>query len=530
MLESTELIDNGFVVHNHFLDKKVVDDLKKIYSLHSNYVHDAFYTSHWIKSIEIRKKISHDINNLLSNSFKDFSNDYRFIYHYFLVKKPSEYNYVHLHQDWTLIDESKFNGYTFWIPLDDTNESNGCFRVLPGSHNIFKNIRGNNIEMPYAKIEGYIEETHMISLPAKAGDAIIFNHKLIHSSYPNYSQKERVAVGIVAVPKESQLIHFELKNKNLYRKEVADDFLINYGFKEEFSPCSNDLIDDNFSTVSYSVDFFNELLRICKRPIFKDKALENEILDRGFIKAKLLNKTEVDVCLKIFEESEKYVDSTKYNSLEINSYEYRKLVYDKLSKVVGTKVLDLFHSYRIFGYNFVVKKASTHIKFEAHIDDIHADENKYTAYNVWIPLVDVDDKNGGLYVVSQSHKINLPIRGIGLPFPFEKHKQMIDSKAKEIRMKAGEALIFHSKIIHGSKENFSGFDRPAIVLGLIPKESQCVIYVNFGDWNNIEKYEVNDDFFLSFEIGKRPEFLNCVEKIEYKKFEYLDSEIENLLD
>jgi len=50
-----------------------------------------------------------------------------------------------VHQDMTLVDESKFSGINIWVPLVDLTEKNGVLQVLPGSHRIFPRYRGSTI-------------------------------------------------------------------------------------------------------------------------------------------------------------------------------------------------------------------------------------------------------------------------------------------------------------------------------------------------------------------------------------------------
>ncbi|MCP4123956.1 MAG: phytanoyl-CoA dioxygenase family protein [Bacteroidetes bacterium] len=91
-------------------------------------------------------------------------------------------------------------------------------------------------------------------------------------------------------------------------------------------------------------------------------------------------------------------------------------------------------------------------------------------------FINRDQQNGRLYVIRGSHKMEQPIRGIGLPFPYEEHRELIENNTWSLQLKAGEALFFHTKMIHGSPENSTDKDRPAIVAGLIPEEARPILY------------------------------------------------------
>jgi hypothetical protein len=66
-------------------------------------------------------------------------------------------------------------------------------------------------------------------IPLKAGQAVIFNHKLLHASTPNYSSKDRLAVITTIKPKAAQWFYFtwndEFKKVSKYRADL--DFFVN---------------------------------------------------------------------------------------------------------------------------------------------------------------------------------------------------------------------------------------------------------------------------------------------------------------
>jgi hypothetical protein len=44
-------------------------------------------------------------------------------------------------------------------------------------------------------------------VPLQAGQAIIYDHSLVHATPPNLSGRTRVAANLVVVPQEAQLVH-----------------------------------------------------------------------------------------------------------------------------------------------------------------------------------------------------------------------------------------------------------------------------------------------------------------------------------
>lgn len=268
------------------------------------------------------------------------------------------------------------------------------------------------------------------------------------------------------------------------------------------------------------------------RPMFYDTNLESELMEKGYFTCPLLSPEEVAQCLKVQEETDSSIEAGKYNTLEVTNFNHRKQVHDGLNNVLHKKWQDTFIDYRCIGYNFAVKKATNGEKFHAHVDDIHADESKHISVNVWIPLVDVNEENGALYMVKGSHLLDMPIRGIGLPFPFEREIKLIESSARPIELKAGTAIFFHAKMIHGSPRNKSNVNRPAIIAGLIPQEATPIIYYRHEEISNkeVELFETPEDFYLKMEIGKRPDFAKSLGVFDYRPKKYNTKSVIQLLN
>ena len=83
--------------------------------------------------------------------------------------------------------------YSCWIALEDTTPQNGCLRVIPGSHQKYRNhsavedVNGftNRITNNDLKTETILD------IPMKCGDVLVFHDQLLHSSYANSSGKDR---------------------------------------------------------------------------------------------------------------------------------------------------------------------------------------------------------------------------------------------------------------------------------------------------------------------------------------------------
>ncbi|WP_158241503.1 phytanoyl-CoA dioxygenase family protein [Novosphingobium sp. TH158] len=114
----------------------------------------------------------------------------------------------HLHQPIT--DHPFGLSVIGWCALRDCDEHNGCLRVIPGSHLLFRHIgAGSAIYPENAEDQKLLIQRHAIPVPLKSGEAIFFHNGLLHGAHPNSTGQARPAIGI----------HFTTPDQNpaLYR-------------------------------------------------------------------------------------------------------------------------------------------------------------------------------------------------------------------------------------------------------------------------------------------------------------------------
>ena len=104
----------------------------------------------------------------------------------FLLKPTGEFSELSPHQDSSLIDETKFFSYFGWIPLQDTNVTNGGITVIPKSHLWGINYRSLDIPWLLKDYENILKK-YSIPIEVKAGEILFFETALIHGSLKNIS-------------------------------------------------------------------------------------------------------------------------------------------------------------------------------------------------------------------------------------------------------------------------------------------------------------------------------------------------------
>jgi phytanoyl-CoA hydroxylase len=102
-----------------------------------------------------------------------------------LVKPPEKGAPFPMHQDYPYFPHEQHTVVAASVHLDDTNEENGCLRVVPGSHRLGPlepTGESNDLDTP-------LEDG--TAMPAAAGDVLFFNYLTIHGSGINTSAGTR---------------------------------------------------------------------------------------------------------------------------------------------------------------------------------------------------------------------------------------------------------------------------------------------------------------------------------------------------
>lgn len=126
-------------------------------------------------------------------------------------KQPgSGYDPVPIHQNPSFVDEPAHKSVSLWIPLDDVDKNNGTVGVLPGSHNRFNTMRAGNMahEHIFAEVQRELEEELFVPIVLKKGEMLALDDSIIHWSYPNVSDRARVAVQLIMVPQGVPHIYY----------------------------------------------------------------------------------------------------------------------------------------------------------------------------------------------------------------------------------------------------------------------------------------------------------------------------------
>lgn len=263
------------------------------------------------------------------------------------------------------------------------------------------------------------------------------------------------------------------------------------------------------------------------RPIFKDNNLQKRYEEEGYVVVPFYTEEEIKELNNVYQAlNSQLEDRGFYISIMSKNLAYKEKVHHLIKNVALRRANELFIECNFISSSFAVKKTGNESVFDLHQGVNFTDESKYDTFTAWTPLIDVNEGNGCLFVLPKSHRLWHQIRKTPdfIP-PIRNIKEHLWEKyAVEIQMKAGEALIFHHRLIHGSKPNFSKSVRLATLNAFIPAEAPLLLYTSKTmDINDqeLEVYQFHNDNYFILDVLSKPDYLDGVELIGHAKEEIL---------
>jgi len=211
--------EKGYVLID-FVDKEKVAELKSLYDSYYSNLTTGFFASQYDPNDLSKRDIYQSILKICAESMQQYFYETEPFIASFLVKKANSSSEVSPHLDWTFVDETQYSTVTIWCPLVDCSAVNGTLEVVEGSHQLMRTLRGSP-QLPFA-YSGYDLYQFSKLIPVRAGQAVVYNHNLIHASKDNKSTNDRVAIGIGLKPREAPLFHIHQTPEGKLKKYTAD--------------------------------------------------------------------------------------------------------------------------------------------------------------------------------------------------------------------------------------------------------------------------------------------------------------------
>ncbi|MFO0944447.1 MAG: phytanoyl-CoA dioxygenase family protein [Planctomycetota bacterium] len=254
--------------------------------------------------------------------------------------------------------------------------------------------------------------------------------------------------------------------------------------------------------------------------VFLDDALDEHLFRKGYAVFPLLDEQEIAELRRIFDELGP--DTERNFTIDSNSPEYKQKLSQSIERVIGPKMTRMLNGYTFLACNYVVKRPGGPL-LSLHQDNAILDETKYTSVNTWIPLHDVDESNGCLTVVPESHLWCDYKRAFGDRLedsPFRNVTKLLAEKfEKPVPMKGGHALVYHSCTMHGSTPNRTDQMRVVTLSASTPIGAPVIFHHRVSP-DEIELFACAEDFYYrEMFVFTRPQFTPSlgVHKIHYRE-------------
>lgn len=274
--------------------------------------------------------------------------------------------------------------------------------------------------------------------------------------------------------------------------------------------------------------------------LFRNEKIQKQFDLYGYVVVPFLNEEQVRELRDYFLNSHTTLPDGFYSSSFTTDEAHKKSTNQKIESILGHTVDTYFYDITRLGGCFLNKQPGTLGEMPIHQDWTVVDEPTFDSVTIWIPLQDVDEKNGAIQVIDGSHRFSRALRSPSLPDPFREIQDLVRRDLRLLPMKAGEAFIFSQALLHASPANVTTEPRIAVTYGFIDSRAQLMFY--HGEAGRVEQYWVDENFFQRYntQIGQRPSFgalqttfdydQHFVSAVEYKqmKQEFLNKKSENM--
>ncbi|MCZ2393081.1 MAG: phytanoyl-CoA dioxygenase family protein [Chitinophagales bacterium] len=263
--------------------------------------------------------------------------------------------------------------------------------------------------------------------------------------------------------------------------------------------------------------------------ILKEQNFDKQLLEKGYVIVPFLDEQTVSELKTFYYENHPQGHEGMYATAHVSDISFRIKMNDFIKEKFQKSIDQYFQNCNPLGGSYIAKAKGGNGALVPHQDWNIVDETVYRSFNIWVPLVDLNENNGALMIEPGSHLWDFNYRSANIPFAYPEKEESLWKNMLSLRMKAGESLIYDHRLIHASPENHTDEIRLACVYGIIPEGAQ-MYYYHKNEHGDIEEYESNTDFFLYGNIFEGPKGLKREKVIKLKKRNRLLSMIRSIFE
>jgi len=253
--------------------------------------------------------------------------------------------------------------------------------------------------------------------------------------------------------------------------------------------------------------------------LFINKELSEKYRSEGYVTLQFLDGVQISDLYKLYDASASQAGVNKqfFTSIWSDNIEYRRLTDTKIKELLAPAALNYIRDIKPVFANFMVKNTGEGTSLMPHQDWSFVEEPEHDSATIWCPLVDVDSINGTLQVIPRSHRISNYTRARFLDRPFDGiDSHEMEAMMIDIPLRAGEAIILNSRLIHASPCNYSDKQRVAASLVIAPEAAPLFHWIyNPKDDMEIKKLAVTPDFFWQYSCYEYPDSVTAIESCHH---------------
>ncbi|HXH20287.1 MAG TPA: phytanoyl-CoA dioxygenase family protein [Chitinophagales bacterium] len=200
------LLEEGYVVVP-FLSQAEVHALADYYYASHPRQLDGMYATAHVPDISLRIRMNDFIRKTFARPIEEYFTNCNPLGGSFIAKGKGQGGTLAPHQDWNIVDEDEYRSFNIWVPLVNLTNDNGPIMIIPRSHAWLKNYRSANIHSAFSKVNDAIWKM-LQPLFMKAGEALIYDHRLVHASGVNNSGEIRLAAVYGIIPKGARMFYY----------------------------------------------------------------------------------------------------------------------------------------------------------------------------------------------------------------------------------------------------------------------------------------------------------------------------------
>ncbi len=240
-------------------------------------------------------------------------------------------------------------------------------------------------------------------------------------------------------------------------------------------------------------------MAVSQDPVLRDPACDRQLRDEGYAIFPLLSEDEVAEIRSAYRAMIDDPDAPGIMEFDYMAEDRAamRMVAELLAPVWDRHVPEVFTDHEPVFSTFVAKHPGPISGMFLHDDRTYLDEREQRAFTMWVPLVDTSPEldNGTLWIVPGSHRLFSAFSGTGTPDWIRPYEEYLDRHLVPLRMRAGEALVYDTKTVHGSTPNRTTETREAIATAVAPRGAELIHVVAAGG-NRRKVYRIDREFFL----------------------------------